>query len=89
MAAPKGTLPPAAGMGRKKGVPNKITKELKEMILQALDESGGVEYLKDQAAANPASFMTLIGKVLPMTITGDSDSPIRHTIEISIVDPAH
>lgn len=89
MAAPKGTLPPAAGKGRKKGVPNKVTKELKDMILQALDDSGGVEYLKTQAIENPTAFLTLVGKVLPLTISGDKDSPIRHDIEIRIIDPQH
>jgi hypothetical protein len=33
----KGRRPPAAGMGRKPGVPNKITTDLKEMILGALN----------------------------------------------------
>lgn len=51
-------------------MPNKATKELKDMILGALDESGGVEYLKRQAQDNPAAFMSLIGRVLPMTVTG-------------------
>ena len=32
---------PAAGKGRVKGVPNKVTKQLKEMILGALDGAGG------------------------------------------------
>lgn len=57
--------------GRQKGVQNKTTKELKEMILQALDESGGVDYLKQRALENPAAFLTLLGKVLPMQVTGE------------------
>jgi hypothetical protein len=32
-----------AGMGRSKGVPNKATKALKEMILGALGRTGGEE----------------------------------------------
>ena len=36
------------------------------MILQALDESQGVEYLKQPAVDNPTAFLTLIGKVLPL-----------------------
>lgn len=60
-------------MGRPKGAVNKATKELKEMILTALDDSGGVEYLKRQADENPTAFLTLIGKVLPMTIAGSGD----------------
>ena len=41
MAAPKGTRPPAAGKGRPKGARNKMTRALKDMILQALDDAGG------------------------------------------------
>lgn len=69
MAWPKGK-PRPAGAGRVKGTPNKVNKELKEMILTALDESGGTEYLKQQAQANPTAFLTLVGKVLPMTLQG-------------------
>jgi len=35
------------------------------MILGALNEVGGMDYLAQQATANPAAFMTLLGKVLP------------------------
>lgn len=64
--------PPAKG-GSRKGIPNKNTAELKNMILEALHESGGVDYLKRQAKAKPVAFMALLGKVLPMTIQGTGD----------------
>lgn len=66
------------GQGRPKGVVNKATKELKEMILEALDQSGGVGYLVDKAndPKTAGAFLSLIGKVLPMTIAGDKDHPI-------------
>lgn len=66
--------PPAAGIGRKKGVPNKTTQALKEMILMALekaDKGGGIGYLTRQANENPTAFMALVGKVLPMTLQGN------------------
>lgn len=77
MAAPKGTIPPSAGKGRVKGTPNKTTKLIKEMITQALDKAGGVEYLQRQADENPTAFMTLVGKVLPLQITGADDKPLQ------------
>ena len=40
------------------------------MILNALDQAGGEKYLLAQAHDNPTAFMTLIGKVLPTTLTG-------------------
>lgn len=57
-------------MGRPKGVPNKNTKALKDMILGALDSAGGQEYLARQAEENPTAFMGLIGKVLPTELKG-------------------
>ena len=75
------------GAGRKPGTPNKITTQLKEAILEAAHQAGGpdgmVGYLKKQATHNSASFMTLLGKVLPHQIAGDKDNPIRldHNIE--------
>ena len=74
-------LPPNAGKGRVAGVPNKNTKALKDMILGALEQGGGQAWLVKQMEENPGPFMTLVGKVLPMTITGGtnadgSDSPL-------------
>jgi len=53
--------------------PGKVTKELKEMILGALDKSGGEDYLVEQAKENPNAFLTLVGKVLPLTVRGDNE----------------
>jgi hypothetical protein len=44
---------------------------LKDMILAALDKAGGEEYLVEQAHKNPGAFMTLVGKVLPLAVTGN------------------
>jgi hypothetical protein len=75
--------------GRVKGTPNKVTSTLKDMILQALDQQGGAEYLYRQADENPAAFMTLVGKVLPMQVTGAEGGPIAfQEVRRTIVDPA-
>jgi len=70
--------------GRPKGVPNKITPELKDMILAALDEAGGQQYLALQAIENPSAFMTLIGKVLPMQVKAEHSGGT--SLEIRFVD---
>ena len=57
--------------GRPKGTHNKATKELKDVILKALDKAGGVKYLTDQAKLNPAAFMSLIGKIIPKDINAN------------------
>ena len=59
-------------LGRPKGLRNKVTTQLKEMVLEALDNAGGVEYLTRQANDNPRAFLALLGKVLPLRITGPS-----------------
>ena len=69
MAAPK--KPSGnAGKGRKAGVPNKLTKDLKAMVLGALEANGGQKWLEAQMEKNPTAFMTLLGKVLPTTLAG-------------------
>jgi hypothetical protein len=62
--------------GRAKGTPNKVTRELKDMVIQALANAGGVDYLTRQAEDNPGPFMTLLGKVLPLQVTGANGGPL-------------
>ena len=76
------------GPGRPKGVPNKVTGQLKEMILAALDKAhddGGVGYLMQQARDNPNAFLSLVGKVLPMTVSGDPENPLAIVTRIELV----
>jgi hypothetical protein len=68
-AAKKRPKPPG---GSRKGRPNKVTADLKTMILGALDKVGGMDYLARQAEENPGAFLTLIGKVLPTTLAAGS-----------------
>ncbi len=46
------------------------------MILEALDNAGGVKYLTDTAKKNPTAFLTLVGKVLPLQLTGENGGAI-------------
>ena len=67
--------------GRAKGTPNKNTRILKDALLQAAGEAGGkdglVGYLRAQALENPGPFMSLLGKVLPMQVSGEDGEPIK------------
>jgi hypothetical protein len=56
--------------GRAAGTPNKMTGAVRELILAALDGVGGQAYLERVAEQNPAAFLTLLGKVLPLTVQG-------------------
>jgi len=70
--------------GRRKGSKNRIPAGLKEAILKAAekagDEAGMVGYLTKQATLNPGPFMGLLGKVLPTTLAGDEEKPLRLTV---------
>lgn len=80
---PKGL--PKTG-GRKKGTPNKINTDLRGMIIGALSDVGGREYLARQAEENPAAFMSLVGRVLPREVVGEGGGPIQvKTVERVIV----
>lgn len=75
---------PGPGPGRPKGMPNKTTALLKDAILQAAELAGGEEgligYLKARATDEPAAFMSLLGKVLPMQITGAGGGPVELSV---------
>ena len=65
--------------GRPKGVPNKTTQLLKDAILKAAADAGDGDmsaYLLTQARTNPGPFMALLGKVLPMQVTGEGGGPL-------------
>jgi len=75
------------GPGRPAGSPNKITGSMKEMILGALEQAGGVGWLAKQADENPVAFMALLGKLLPsdLQVSGANGEPIT-SITRTIVD---
>lgn len=73
------------GAGRKPGSLDKNNKQLREMILEALEKKGGSAYLVEQAEKSPAAFMSLLGKVLPTTIQGDPDKPLVSKVTVTLV----
>jgi len=85
---PKKAMP--VSPGRPKGVPNKTTQLLKDAILKAAEQAGNkvggdgmVSYLEAQATENPGPFMSLLGKVLPMQVTGEGGGPVKLVVEWS------
>ncbi len=77
------------GPGRPKGSVNKMTVDLKTMILGALDEAGGVDYLV-RCANDPktaSAFLTLVGKVLPLQVNANFQGQMTVTrIELVALD---
>lgn len=76
--------PPNAGKGRRKGVPNKTTKVLRDLILQTLDDVGGADYLKMVAIHDPKTFCGLLAKVLPMQLVGLGDGPVSIVVTTGV-----
>jgi hypothetical protein len=72
--------------GRKKGSKNKFGAMLKDAILEAATEAGGKEglvgYLKKQAEENPSPFLSLLGKVLPLQVTGEGGGAVTFTFAL-------
>lgn len=74
--------------GRQKGTPNKTTALLKDAILRAAEavgedgegKAGLVGYLKRVAKEDVKAFSTLLGKVLPLQVTGADDGPLKVVI---------
>lgn len=78
----RGSKPGERRGGRKKGVPNKLNGDLREMIHAALSDAGGRKYLATQAKESPAAFLTLLGKTLPKEITGPGGGAIQHSHKV-------
>ena len=83
-----------AGAGRPPGSLNKTTTQLKEAILGALEAAGGKEgsvgYLRRLANENSSAFASLLGKVLPTTLSApESDGGVGTQITFTriIVHP--
>lgn len=71
--------------GRQKGTPNKTTALLKDAIMKAAEaagedmngKNGVVGYCTFLATKEPKAFAQLLGKVLPMQLTGDDGGSLQ------------
>lgn len=78
-----------AGAGRPVGAVNKETADIRALILGALQDVGGRDYLAARAIDTPSSFMALIGKVLPTQLTGENGAPIAVDFRWADAMPSH
>jgi hypothetical protein len=78
------------GPGRPKGVPNKQTREIKEMLMQSLEDAGGAEYFRQLAETNSSAYASLLGKIIPAEvknqITGADGGPVQHSVKLKFGD---
>lgn len=75
--------------GRPKGVSNKNTQAIRDMIAEALDNLGGVSYLMEcgKDPRTKSAFLGLVGKVMPVQVIGDKKNPLQHHWTISFKAP--
>lgn len=78
-AGPK-RKPPAAGIGRKKGVPNKVTASVKTALTEAFEKRGGVPALMRWANEDPTEFYKLWGRMLPQELHGKDGGPLMISV---------
>ena len=56
------------GGGSRKGIPNKVTAEVREAIHEAFTKLGGVRYLVKVGKSSPGTFCKLLGMTLPKDV---------------------
>lgn len=72
-----------AGSGRKPGTPNRTTRAVREALVAAFDELGGVEYLVKLGRDEPATFARLLARLVPNEVAARVEGgEIRHVIHI-------
>ncbi len=60
--------------GRRKGTQNRLTRDVKDAIVNAFDKAGGEDYLVTIAKNDPRTFCTLLGKVVPSVVKAEVDT---------------
>jgi hypothetical protein len=88
--------PPAAGKGRKKGVPNRVTADVREVIAMCSHELAPdlIKWIRRTAKRNPAKAAELflraieyhIPKVSKLELSGPGGGPLS-TVSIDTSDP--
>ena len=67
--------------GRKPGVPNKLTSDIRAAIEEAFDKAGGVEYLIKLARNKPEVFARLLGQIIPRELRVQGAISINSVID--------
>lgn len=88
--SPANRRPPAAGIGRKKGVPNKITREVREVLRLAIDGCSDdvaaalKQLITDDPAQGLRCYAMLAEFVIPKLgrteVIGDGGGPVQINI---------
>ena len=75
--------------GRIKGTPNKQSRAVKQCILNAFEDIGGVKNLAMWASDNQTEFYKMWGRLVPheVDVGGQDDNPVEMSHTIKFVFP--
>src|SRR5580704_6940382 len=81
------------GPGRPKGVRNKFTEDLKQVILDGLhntNDEGLFGFVRDTAIETPTAGLSILGRLIPVSLVGTLDGTIVvvHRDETAADEPA-
>jgi hypothetical protein len=71
------------GAGRPKGSLDKGNALLRDMLADAVHSVGGASYFAELARSHPTAFAALVGRLLPLQVTGEDGEAIKHSIRVS------
>lgn len=77
-------MPKPPNSGRKKGVQNKFTRDMKEAFLEAFNKLGGANWLYELGKRDRRAFAGLCRAMLPTQITGKDGAPIQLLTEKAV-----
>jgi hypothetical protein len=71
------------GGGTRKGIPNKLTADLRAAIQGAFEKVGGQTYLQKVAQNDPRTFCKLLGMTLPKDVNLKAEGGLSLSITLS------
>lgn len=74
--------PKPAKSGRKRGVSNKVTGDIRGMMVETLNDLGGKRYLAWLAIEHPQVFGRLLGQCLPKEIKISAQNTVEIVSEV-------
>lgn len=80
--------------GRQKGTPNKVTRDIRQAVLDAVEALGadgeGTDglrgWLMQLGGHKPEKLADLLGKIMPTQVTGEGGGPLSGEVRVTIVD---
>jgi len=81
------------GAGRKPGTPNRLTKDVRDAILQVADGLGGADQMLEWAKSDPVNerifwsqiFPKLLPKEVKQELTGPDGGPLETVTRVELV----